>query len=269
MKQVPIHLLLSLGLLLQCKSKPEIEIDQSIRNFPYGLVQTLPDIGDSNRIDVFIEDSMTEIRLQQDTIEFSFQEFLKYVSKDDSTEFTVKVNHDDEFPIVRHPRSGKPMDDGEIVTVMTYIMEKVLYHIPYGQIANMAGEPVDSVFVGMPVYLMAGDISGPWVVAPSSKIKNLNGYPTISPDSMELKLQNSNDRLFYTLFRLILKRYIGPQLKGTAGITYSPKQVSNIAKEITLVIHASSITTKTICLEIEKMGRILGLKTRRGWGAEE
>jgi hypothetical protein len=161
------------------------------------------------------------------------------------------------------------MDSSEIKTVMTYIMEKVFYHKTYGQVVDMTGEPFDSTFNGMPVYIMAKDISGPFIIVQSPKISDVEGYPTISQDSLELRYQNSNDRLFYTLFRLLLKKYIVSQVLDKGVISYSPENITNISKQVTLVVNAPSGTNPVIWMEVEKMGTILGMKTEKEWGAKE
>ncbi len=123
-----------------------------------------------------------------------YQEFHKYVAKDDQTEFTVKFDPKSTEPVL-HPKTKRPMTIHERYDIFLYVTDEEFseikegYYTEFGEVLTDAdGKPVEKVGVGDTVYALTNPRRMILVKNPAEYDKRpLSAYDELKNRLMKIK----------------------------------------------------------------------------------
>ncbi len=123
-----------------------------------------------------------------------YQEYHKYVAKDDHTEFTVKFDPKSKDPVL-HPKTNRPMTIHERYDIFLYVTNddfsevKKTYYTKLGEaLYDEEGNPIEKISVGDTVYALTNPRRMILVRNPAEYVKKpLSAYDELKNRLMKVK----------------------------------------------------------------------------------
>lgn len=256
-------------LLFSCQQK-YVVIDDSVAHFPDSLFSNSFRIGETNEIEIYLNDSSIQLSSTIDTIVYLYREIHKYISKKDSTIFSVPHQALDTHG-VRHPMTGELMSLDERVRCFGFLKEsensRVLkcFTTSDGQMTfNSKGTLLDTIYIGMPFYSYNGnDLIGPIIAVMSPKLssKKLDeNYIGVDYSTLKLSSVNCMDAIFFDLLKSFYSKNSHEILKQDSTYIFPFVKVKDFNNQIKAKITYSKYTTYNLVVQIKDLLEYMNIR---------